>query len=234
MSAAAVRPVGEHQFLRLGERRIQFRRRRGRDLRFQPGSSLHRRTVPFSIRPPVGAWVLRLYPDAWMRGAVGDRGMAVDARQPDRPVADHCVEVGGGGKALVAPLFLVPAAAEDPARIGIGGGIGLQPLLNSDSDVVPVRSSCSAVKPRPMIWPWASIRPGSSVRPPASTSCWIGPLEILSRRSRPVRPVIAVDHQRAEMLKLPVGADLDAIDVVDHRVAVADTLVNHRVGEGGR
>ena len=46
-------------------------------------------------------------------------------------------------------------------------------------------------------------------------------LEILEPPEDLLDPSIVVDDQRAEMLKLAVGADLDAIDVVDHRVAVA-------------
>ena len=42
--------------------------------------------------------------------------MAVDAFEHDGPVADDRVEIGGGREALVGPQFLVPAAAEDPAR----------------------------------------------------------------------------------------------------------------------
>ena len=55
----------------------------------------------------------------FQRGAVGDRCMSIDAAEPHRAVADDRVEIGGRRKALVGPQLLVPAAADDPARVGI-------------------------------------------------------------------------------------------------------------------
>ena len=55
--------------------------------------------------------------------------MAVDPLEPDRPVADRGVELGGGREAAEVPALLVPAAADDPARRRVGGGIGGDPLL---------------------------------------------------------------------------------------------------------
>ena len=55
--------------------------------------------------------------------------MTVDPFQPHRPVGHRGVEVGGGGHAPVAPQFLVPAAAADPAQLRVGGRIVAQPLL---------------------------------------------------------------------------------------------------------
>ena len=50
--------------------------------------------------------------------------------QPDRPVADHGVELGGGRIAAEAPFLLVPAEAGDPARramrSGVSGELGLR------------------------------------------------------------------------------------------------------------
>ena len=108
-------------------------------------------------------------PAAFMRRAVGDDGMAVDPLEHHRPVADHGVEVGGGREALVRPQLLVPAAADDPARRpGWPRHKSRSRCCRSASELVPVRSSCSATSPSPMTWPCASIRPGSSVRPPPS------------------------------------------------------------------
>ena len=82
-----------------------------------------------SIRPPVGR--LGRGGDSGLahRRAVRPAGMAVDPLQPDRPVADDGVEVGGGREAAEAPALLVPAAADDPARGRVGGGIGADPRL---------------------------------------------------------------------------------------------------------
>ncbi len=54
------------------------------------------------------------------RAAVGPAGVAVDAFEPHRPVADDGVEFGGGGEAAQLPVFLVPAAPAQPwvPRIG--------------------------------------------------------------------------------------------------------------------
>src|SRR3546814_15607763 len=57
------------------------------------------------------------------RGAVRPAGMAVDALEPHRTVGDHRVDIGGGRKAAESPFFLVPAAPDDPRRLGIVGGI---------------------------------------------------------------------------------------------------------------
>src|SRR5690606_15785844 len=46
-----------------------------------------------------------------------------DALEPDRPVAHHGIQFGGGGEAAETPDFLVPAAPDDPRAFGIGGGI---------------------------------------------------------------------------------------------------------------
>ncbi len=68
--------------------------------------------------------------------------MAVDPLEPDRPVADDGVEIGGGREAAEAPALLVPAAADDPARGRIGGGISGDPLpAPPASELVSLRSS---------------------------------------------------------------------------------------------
>ena len=82
-----------------------------------------------SIRPPAGAWLCGGDPGLAHRHAVRPAGMAVDPLEPDRPVGDDGVEIGGGREAAEAPALLVPAAADDPARGRVGGGIGADPRL---------------------------------------------------------------------------------------------------------
>ena len=63
------------------------------------------------------------------RGAVGNKRVPIDAFQHNRAVRNDCVEVGGSGEALDRPQLLVPAAADDPPRLGVRGAVGAQPLL---------------------------------------------------------------------------------------------------------
>ena len=50
--------------------------------------------------------------------------MAIDAFQPDRPVSDGGIELGGRREAAQLPAFLIPAAPDDPFALRIGAGIG--------------------------------------------------------------------------------------------------------------
>jgi hypothetical protein len=210
-------PVGEHQFLRLGQRRIQFRRRRGRDLRF---NQAHRGIDEQTILDPAPGRSLGVEAVSGRLdgGAIRDRGMAVYACQPDRPVANHKVDVGRGWKALVAPPFLVPAAAKDPPRIGIGLGIGLQPLLNLGQrpgarQVELQRGEAEAHDMAVGVDQAWQERSASAIHFVLDR-----PVKILGPLGDLFDPAIVVDYQRAEMLKLPVGADLNAIDVVNQPV----------------
>jgi len=55
--------------------------------------------------------------------------MTVDSLEHDGTIGDDCVEIGGGREALVGPKFLVPSAADDPARIRMRGGVSTEPMF---------------------------------------------------------------------------------------------------------
>src|SRR5690606_14917770 len=53
--------------------------------------------------------------DLAQRGAVRPAGMAIDARQPDRPIRKSRIQIGRAREILLRPVVLVPAVTDDPA-----------------------------------------------------------------------------------------------------------------------
>ena len=126
--------VGKQYLLRGGERAVALSGERGGDGALQQRhGGVDEDPVRGIAGPldPAAARRLRLGGDPGLahRHRVRPAGMAVDPLQPDRPVAHGGVEIGGGGEAAQAPALLVPAAADDPARGRVGGGIGADPRL---------------------------------------------------------------------------------------------------------
>ena len=120
--------MAEQDLLRLGQRGVGFGGRRGGDL----GPDQAHRIIDEQpvLDPPARRRRGRCAdPRRPHRRAVGDQRMAIDPRQHDRAIGDHRVEVGGGREILHRPGFLVPAAADNPARVRIGPRIILQSLL---------------------------------------------------------------------------------------------------------
>ena len=173
---------------------------------------------PFSIRPPGGAGVVGGDAGRLHRRAVRDQRVAVDALEHDRPVADHGVEIGGGREALVRPQFLVPAAADDPARVRMRGRISRQPLLEigerAGADEVELK--CGKTEPQHM--PVRVDQAGQQClaaavddRRPLRQCRRVGPSVRMTLPSSPISSPV-------KCWSLPVGADLNSIDIGDQRI----------------
>ena len=91
-------------------------------------------------------------------------------RDHDRGTIGHDrIELARSRETTLLPQHLVPAAADDPARIRDSPrrACGCAPRASSML-VVSRRSACSFSSPRPSTWPCASVRPGSTYLPPPS------------------------------------------------------------------
>ena len=204
----------------------RLRRRAGRDRALDQASRVvdeeagRVAAASRSILPPSGAWVAAVIPasciaallptPAWPSTRSSTTGRSLTTASRSAAV----------GKRLVGPQFLVPAEADDPRGCRLGRRHRRRSrCCMSASELVPTRSSVSAPTPSSMTWPWASISPGSSVRPRAvdRTRVRVRPPVAALVEHLPHLAVVA-DQQAAEMLQLAVGADLDAVDVVDQRV----------------
>ncbi|MCY1173664.1 hypothetical protein D9M73_138310 [compost metagenome] len=58
------------------------------------------------------------------RRAIAPTGMTIGARQPDRAIADHGIQIGRSRETTETPHLLIPPTANDPLFVGIGRGIG--------------------------------------------------------------------------------------------------------------
>ena len=75
------------------------------------------------------------------RAAIRPARMAIDAFQPNWTVGDNRIKVGGIGETAQPPFFLIPAAPDDPAPVGVLIGIGFQ------SQPEPLRGNSSPTGP---------------------------------------------------------------------------------------
>ena len=91
----------------------------------------------------------------------------------------------------------------------------------SASEAVLERSSWVSISPRPNTWPWASIRPGSTVLPCMSMWRAFGALAATSARAadRDDRALV-VERQRGELHQLVFRVERVAVGVVDDGVGV--------------
>ena len=82
---------------------------------------------------------------------------------------DDRIELARSRKATLLPQHLVPATADDPARVRIRRDVLADARRASSMlDALSRRSACSVRSPRPSTWPCASMRPGSTYLPPPS------------------------------------------------------------------
>ena len=144
--------------------------------------------------------------------------MAIDAAEPHRAVADHRVEIGGGREALVGPAFLVPAAAEDPLGVGIGGGISGEALLQvgERGRAGEVELERAEAEPHDMA---VGVDQAGQQGAPAGIDALVDLRGRASPRrssftTRPSSPITSP----VKRCNLPARVDLDAIGIVDQRV----------------
>ena len=165
------------------------------------------------------------------RHAVRPAGMAVDPLEPDRPVADGGVELGIGREAAEMPALLVPAAADDPARRRIGGGIGGDPLLRLGErvGVGKVELQRAHAEAHDMA---VRVDQAGDQRPAAA-------VEQETRAVRPrvaalvelPHPAVVADPQSVEAEQVAVLADRVAVDIVDQHVGQSGCGDEHRQKE---
>ena len=144
--------------------------------------------------------------------------MAVDPDEPDGTVLHDRVEVGAGREALVGPILLVPAIADDPARRSIGRREGRQPLLQLGDRV---RAGQVELKGAESIFADMSMRvdqPGQQ-RAALAVDAEVDPFGPRIAKAKQLNDLaIAADDQPGEMLQLARAVDLKPVDVVDQRV----------------
>ena len=95
------------------------------------------------------------------RGGVGDGDVAVDAIEKRGMIAGDFVEILARRQNFVRPERVIPVAAGEPVAGGRGFGGGLESCASmSASDLTPVRSTLSLVRPAPPRCVCASLNPG--------------------------------------------------------------------------
>ena len=101
--------VGQHQPLRRAQCGVLIGWRRSWNFRLHQA---HRGVDEQAVFDPAPGRSLGIERETYglHGGAVSNGRMTVDAAQPDRPVADHNIDIGGCREALVGPQLLIPAA----------------------------------------------------------------------------------------------------------------------------
>ena len=77
----------------------------------------------FTIWPPCGSGVAAVMPATFSAARVHPARVAVDAAHDRRTIADDGIELARSREAALLPQHLVPAAADDPARVRIRGHV---------------------------------------------------------------------------------------------------------------
>ncbi len=148
------------------------------------------------------------------RQAVRPAGMAVHPLQPDRPIGDRGVEIGGGREAAQMPALLVPASPDDPAWRRIGRGIGANPRLRllQAVRVAEVNEQGAHAKAHHMA---VRVDQAGDQGPPAPVEPEAGPRRppVAGFEQLPDPPVIADPH-RLEAEQPPVLPQGVAVDIV--------------------
>ena len=162
--------------------------------------------------------------------------MAVDPGQHDRPVADRGVELGGGGEAAQPPLLLVPAAAQDPRPVGVGGGIGADPRLRL-GEAVRVRQVERQHLEAEVHQVAVAVDKAGQQHPPLHVGAPVEPLgPLVDRRQQADHLAVGGEQQAGEADDVPVGVQGDPGDVVDQRSGGGDRRGRRRrvaLGGGG-
>ena len=183
--------------------------------------------MPFGLRAgpldPAALGGLGLGGDAGLahRRAIGPARMAVDALEPDRPVADDGVEIGGGREAAEAPALLVPAAADDPARRRVGGGISGDALLRLGErvGVGEVERERAHAEAHDVA---VGVDQARDQGPAAAVEQVAGPLRPpVAALEQLLHPAVVADPERVEAVQAPVLAQRIAVDVLDQDVGEA-------------
>ena len=167
------------------------------------------------------------------RGRIADRGMAIDAHQPHRPVANDRVQIGAGRHAALGPQFLIPSEPADPVAARIGGGIGLEARLHVGNRIGPANVELKQSKTELHDVPMRVNQPGKHVRAvkvEAGGCCGC----LGAPDHQPLHSTVIADQQAGEMLDLAAGVDLDAVGVDNQRVGRGGGGRKGRSGEQGK
>ena len=225
MSATAVRPLASSISCALRQRlRRASAGVSARDDLARPALIALSTNRPWDCRrialdPPAGgSAVAAVTPAALIAALLATAAWPSTRPSHDRPVGDHGVEVGGGRESACRPT--IPGSSRGRRSSRCRDWRRHRPCSRCCSVGERVRcrsrSSCSSSRSprRRCTWPCASIRPGSSVRPPASMRTALAGVRVLHLGERLDDLAVVADQQRLEPLQLAVGADLDAVGVV--------------------
>jgi hypothetical protein len=171
-----------------------------------------------SMRPPSGARVAAVIPasriatllaqPAWpsTRSSQIGRSPTIESRS------------AAGREPAEAPAFLVPAAADDPARRGIGGGILADPAERLLEAVGVGEVELEGVEAEAHDMAMGVDQAGNQ-RPAAAVEQILGPFRpAIATVEQLLHPPVVADHDAGEADQAAIGSDRVAVDIVDQRI----------------